>query len=118
MDQIEITGIRCYGYTGFLAAERELGQWFEVDITLWLDLAPCALSDNITDTLDYRQAIAKVKTIVKAAKYQLLEKLATEIATALLNFNQIQQVRVKLTKPAAPIPDFEGQITIDITRTN
>jgi 7,8-dihydroneopterin aldolase/epimerase/oxygenase len=29
----------------------------------------------------------------------------------------VQQVRVQLSKPAAPIPDFGGRITIDITRT-
>ncbi len=30
MDTIHVTGIRAYGYTGYLAEEQVLGQWFEV----------------------------------------------------------------------------------------
>lgn len=117
MDCIQLTGIRCYGYTGYLAEEQVLGQWFEVDLTLWIDLAPAGESDDITDTLDYRHGIETVKQLVKTSKFALVEKLASAIATALLELQPVQQVRVQLTKPAAPIPDFGGKITIDITRT-
>ncbi len=116
MDCIQLTGIRCYGYTGYLQEERVLGQWFEVDLTLWLDLAPAGESDDIADTLDYREAIATVKQLVKESKFALVEKLASAIADSLLQIDKVQQVRVKLSKPAAPIPDFGGRITIDITR--
>lgn len=116
MDAIQLTGIRAYGYTGYLPEERVLGQWFEVDLTLWLDLAPAGESDDIAHTLDYRQAIAIVQHLVKTAKFALVEKLASAIADALLELELITQVRVQLSKPAAPIPDFGGKITIDITR--
>jgi dihydroneopterin aldolase len=117
MDCIQLTGIRCYGYTGYLPEEQVLGQWFEVDLTLWLDLASAGESDDIADTLDYRNAIEKVKQLVKTSKFALVEKLASAIAATLLQLEQVQQVRVQLSKPAAPIPDFGGKITIDITRT-
>jgi dihydroneopterin aldolase len=84
---------------------------------LWLDLAAAGHSDNITDTLDYRRAIEIVKQLVKTSKFALVEKLATAIADALLEFEQVQQVQVRLSKPAAPIPDFGGKITIELTRT-
>lgn len=116
MDCIQITGIRCYGYTGYLPEEQVLGQWFEVDLTLWVDLASAGESDDIADTLDYRQAIETVKQLVKTSKFALVEKLASAIATAILELEPVQQVRVQLSKPAAPIPDFGGKITIDITR--
>jgi dihydroneopterin aldolase len=117
MDCIHLTGIRCYGYTGYLTEEQVLGQWFEVDLTLCINLAPAGQSDDIADTIDYRKAIEIVKQLVKTSKFALVEKLASAIATALLELNQVQQVRVQLSKPAAPIPDFGGKITIDITRT-
>ena len=116
MDCIQVTGIRCYGYTGYLPEEQVLGQWFEVDLTLWLDLNPAGQSDDIADTLDYRQAIEIVKQLVKTSKFALVEKLASAIASVLLGLDRVQQVRVLLSKPAAPIPDFGGKITIDITR--
>jgi len=118
MDCIHLTGIRCYGYTGYLQEEQVLGQWFEVDLTLWLDLAPSGESDNIADTLDYRSAIETVQQLVKTSKFALVEKLANAIADAILELAQVQQVQVRLSKLAAPIPDFSGKITIDITRTH
>jgi 7,8-dihydroneopterin aldolase/epimerase/oxygenase len=116
MDVIQLTGIRCYGYTGYLQEERILGQWFEVDLRLWLDLATAGKSDRIEDTLDYRGIIADVKEIVSTAKFSLVEKLADTIVTAALKDDRVQQVELKLHKPGAPIPDFGGRITIELTR--
>jgi dihydroneopterin aldolase len=118
MDSIQLTGIRCYGYVGYLPEEQVLGQWFEVDLTLWLDLAVAGESDEISDTLDYRRAIETVKQLVKTAKFALVEKLANAIAQAILKLDRVQQVQVRLIKCAAPIPDFDGKIIIDITRTH
>jgi 7,8-dihydroneopterin aldolase/epimerase/oxygenase len=116
MDCIHINQIRAYGYVGALPEEHVLGQWFEVDLTLWIDLAKSGKSDLLSDTLDYCDVIEEVQTLVKTAQYVLLEKLAAVIADAVLKYQQVSQVHVKLTKPNAPIPDFGGKITIDILR--
>lgn len=116
MDSIQLTGIRCYGYTGYLPEEQVLGQWFEVDLTLWLDLSPAGKSDRIEDTLDYRKAISTVQHLLKTSKFALIERVAAEIAEAMLSDERVQQVQVRLCKPAAPIPDFSGKITVAITR--
>lgn len=118
MDCIQLTGIRCYGYTGYLPEEQVLGQWFEVDLSLWLDLTPAGQSDDITDTLDYRNVIETAKQLVKTSKFALVEKLASAIAQAVLQFDKVQQVQVRLTKLDAPIPDFGGKITIELSRSN
>ncbi|MGK7898938.1 MAG: dihydroneopterin aldolase [Xenococcus sp. (in: cyanobacteria)] len=117
MDSIEITGIRCYGYTGYLPEEQTLGQWFEVDLILWLDLAPAAKTDEIADTFDYREAIEIVKDLIKTSKFALIEKLINAIAEAILALEKVAKVQVKLSKLAAPIPDFGGKITLNITRS-
>lgn len=117
MDVIQLTGIRCYGYTGYLAEERFLGQWFEVDLRIGLDLAIAGQSDRIEDTLDYRSTIAAVKEVIATAKFDLVEKLAETIITTVLGFDRVKQVELKLHKPAAPIPDFGGKITIELTRS-
>lgn len=117
MDCIQLTGIRCYGYTGYLPEEQILGQWFEVDVTLWLDLAVAGKSDAIEDTLDYRQIISNVQQLVKTSKFALVEKLTTAIAQSVLEFDQVERVQVRLSKLAAPIADFTGKITIEITRS-
>lgn len=116
MDTIKIDQISCYGYTGFLPEEQVLGQWFKVNLTIGVDLAKAGKSDAIADTLDYRNAIARVKDLVETKKFALVEKLAQAIAESILELDLVQQVCVELSKPAPPIPNFGGQITVTITR--
>ena len=116
MDSISITGIRCYGYIGFFPEEKVLGQWFEVDLTLGLDLTVPSKSDALEDTVDYSSIVKTVQELVKNSKFSLLEKVADVIATAILQQPLVQDVKVSLTKRAAPIPDFSGKVTIEITR--
>ncbi|MGK7918695.1 MAG: dihydroneopterin aldolase [Trichodesmium sp.] len=116
MDSISITGIRCYGYIGFFPEEKVLGQWFEVDLTLGLDLTAASKSDALEDTVDYGSIVNTVQEIVKNSKFALLEKVADAIANAILQQQLIQDVKVSLTKLAAPIPDFSGKVTIEISR--
>ncbi len=117
MDAIHLNGIRCYGYVGYFPEEQVLGQWFEVNVTLWLDLSQAGKTDNLEDTLNYASAIATVKQLVKTSKFALVERLADAIAQALLQESLVQQVKVNLSKLTAPIPDFGGTITIEMTRT-
>ncbi|MFN6566877.1 dihydroneopterin aldolase [Dendronalium sp. ChiSLP03b] len=118
MDCIHLTGIRCYGYTGYLAEEQVLGQWFEVDVKLWLDISTAAKTDAIKDTLDYRSVISLIQNLVKTSKFALLERLVGTIADAILQeCDRVTQVQLTVSKPAAPIPDFGGKISIEVTRT-
>ena len=116
MDCIHLTGIRCYGYTGLLPEEQVLGQWFEVDVTLWFDLSKPGKSDRIEDTVDYRQTIATIQHLVKTSRFALVERLADAIATAILEPGLLEKVSVRLSKLAAPIPDFTGKISVEIMR--
>jgi len=118
MDCIHLTGIRGYGYVGYLPEEKILGQWFEVDLKLWVDLAQATETDAIKDTVDYRNIISLVQNLLKTSKFDLLERLAGAIANAILQESSLTtQVQVILTKPAAPIPDFDGNIRIELTRS-
>jgi 7,8-dihydroneopterin aldolase/epimerase/oxygenase len=55
--------------------------------------------------------------MIKTAKFSLIEQLAQAIADEILEDEIIHQVRVKLTKLAAPIPDFGGTVSVDIVRS-
>ncbi len=117
MDCIQVTGIRGYGYTGFFAAERTLGQWFEVDLTLGVDLTIAGQSDRLEDTLNYAQVVEIVQELLQTSRFQLLERLATAIVTALFDWdNRIEQVQIRLTKLTPPIPNFAGQVAVVMQR--
>lgn len=113
-----MSGIRAYGYTGYLAEEQVLGQWFEVDVKLWLDISTAGKTDAIEDTLDYRSVINLVKQMITTCKFSLIERLITAIADAILQeCDRVTQVQVILSKPAAPIPDFGGRISLEVTKS-
>ncbi|MEL7315122.1 MAG: dihydroneopterin aldolase [Cyanobacteria bacterium J06559_3] len=117
MDTIQISDIRVYGYSGALPEENVLGQWFRVDLTLQMDLSKAGATDVLADTHDYRGAIAAVHHLVKKQPFKLIESLASEIAKAVLETDErLVKTTIKLTKLAAPIPDFTGSIAVEIVR--
>lgn len=115
-DRIRITGLRYYGYTGFEPAERELGQWFEVDFELWADLQPAARSGQLQDTYDYTLAVPAIAELVRNSRFELIETLAEAIAELILEKTGAPQTRVRLTKCHPPLPDLTGQVTLEIVR--
>jgi dihydroneopterin aldolase len=117
MDCIHVNGIRAYGYTGYLPEEQVLGQWFEVALIVWLDLTAAGNSDQLDQTYDYSQDVTTIQELIKTAKYKLIEKLAEEIAAIVLASEQVKMVQVRLTKVSPPIPNFDGNICLEITRS-
>jgi dihydroneopterin aldolase len=116
MDCIYIKGIQAYGYTGFLPEEQVLGQWFEVDLTVWCDIALAGQSDDLSQTYDYSQVVVEIQRLIQTVKYRLMEKLAEKIATLALAAGPTEQVQVRLTKLRPPIPNFSGQVSLEIVR--
>jgi len=117
MDILHVNGIRGYGYTGFFEEEQALGQWFEVDLTFWLDLSVAGESDDLNDTLDYSKVAILVQDLIKSSKFKMIERLADAIASAVLDLSSVEQVKVCLTKCQPPIPDFSGEIKLEIVRS-
>ncbi|MDX2215441.1 MAG: dihydroneopterin aldolase [Oculatellaceae cyanobacterium bins.114] len=116
-DTIQLTGIRAYGYTGYFSEERTLGQWFEVNLTLWTDLSKAGRSDRIEDTYDYRKGVKATQELIRTSKFLLIERLVEAIAEIFLADAEVEQVQVRLTKVAPAIPDFIGQVSVEILRT-
>ena len=86
LDLIRISGIRHYGYTGFFPEEQVLGQWFEVNLSLWLDLATTGANDQLENTLNYAEVVAEVTAVMDAARFKTLERLNTAILERVLAF--------------------------------
>jgi dihydroneopterin aldolase len=117
VDNIQLTGIRAFGYIGALPEETVLGQWFQVDLTLGLDLSLAGQSDQLVDTHSYVEIVQQTQRLIETQTFKLIERLADAIATqALSNDDRIQQVTVKVTKLTPPIPNFSGQVAVEIVR--
>ena len=63
-DRIALRGLRVRGHHGVFEHERRDGQDFVVDVTVWLDLAPAAASDDLADTLNYGELAQRAAAIV------------------------------------------------------
>jgi dihydroneopterin aldolase len=115
-DALHIEGIRAYGYTGFFAEEQKLGQWFEVDLTLWLDLSRTGASDALEQSLNYATVVTTVQGLVQTSRYRTIERLNSVIVEAVLALGPVQRVRSRLTKVAAPIAGFDGRVAVEMVR--
>jgi 7,8-dihydroneopterin aldolase/epimerase/oxygenase len=104
MDRIELRGLRVRGHHGVYDHERRDGQDFVVDITVWLDLAAAAGSDDLADTLDYGALAQRAAAVVGGEPYNLIEAVAARVADDVLIDTRVQAVEVVLHKPQAPIP--------------
>ncbi|MEE3718787.1 ribonuclease HI [Tumidithrix elongata RA019] len=114
-DKIYLKGVRAYGYVGLLPEENVLGQWFEVDATMWVDFEAASLNDRLEDTLDYRASIRKIEHLIQTSKFKLIERLAGAIAESLLEDPKIEQVQLRVIKHP-PIPNFQGSVAVEVVR--
>lgn len=118
MDKIILTGISVFGRHGCMPEEREHGQIFKVDVELNLDLSKSGKSDDVSQTVDYAQVLFIVENIVAGTPRTLIETVAEEIAATLLRkFALIENLRVVVHKPDAPLPIKYADVAVDIFRS-
>ncbi len=110
-------GMSFYGYHGVLPQERELGQVFEVDVELFLDLRSAGESDDPEMTVSYADVYEVVRRVVTGRPYKLIEAVAEAIAARLLTGFSVQEVLVRVKKPAAPVPGHFRYMGVEIRRT-
>jgi dihydroneopterin aldolase len=103
-DRIELRGLTLRGNHGVFEHERRDGQDFVIDITVWIDLAAAAASDDLVDTLDYGVLAQRAADIVAGPPRNLIETVAAEIADATMTDERVHAVEVVVHKPSAPIP--------------
>ena len=115
-DELTVRGIECFGHHGVFEFERREGQTFVIDLTLGLDTAPAAASDDLHDTVDYGSLVAAVQAAVETDPVDLIETLAQRIAGVCLLDDRVEWARVTVHKPDAPIEATFQDVTLTITR--
>jgi 7,8-dihydroneopterin aldolase/epimerase/oxygenase len=116
-DLISLTGLRGYGYHGVYEDERRNGQEFVVDVTLELDTAAAAASDDVADTVHYGELATALIAVVEGEPVNLLERLAQRLAVRCLSDPHVAAVTVTVHKPQAPILHEFADVAVTIRRT-
>jgi dihydroneopterin aldolase len=118
--KISITGLRVFAHHGVFDFERQNGQDFYIDASIWVDGDKAAFSDDLNHTAHYGDLAKGLVELTKNNPVDLLETLAQRLLDYSLNFGGGKVLKAKITvhKPGAPIPyEFEDvSITVKAKR--
>ena len=115
---IELAGVELHGFHGATEEERRDGQRFLFDVEL-LTEARAAETDDLDDTVDYREVVAALREVSDARAYTLLEALAAACAETLLARFPVERVRVRVRKPDVRLdaPVEHSAVTVERARS-
>ena len=116
-DRLHLEDVRFYGHHGVSKAEQTVGVWFSVDAELAVDLTPAATSDDLGSAIDYGRVARRIVEIGTQGRVNLIERLAGQIAQALLREFPAQQVRVRVRKLTPPLEGLVGTPSVEMTRS-
>jgi dihydroneopterin aldolase len=102
-DRIVLANMRFQGRHGFYDHELLATQPFEVDVELVLDLQPAGMDDDLTKSVDYAAVYEVVRAIVESTSFRLLEAIAEAISHELLADFAVDEVGVRVRKPAVKL---------------
>ncbi len=123
--QIKLTGLRVFGYHGVFDFERQNGQDFYIDCSVWIDGTKAALNDDLSKTVNYADLAKALVENAKSEPVDLLETLAQRLLDMVMNLGggdatgMIQKAKVTVHKPNAPIVyDFSDvSVTVKAKRS-
>jgi dihydroneopterin aldolase len=101
MDIVYIRDLRIDTTIGIYDWEREIKQIVCLDLEMATDIRKAAATDDIQYALNYKDVSQRLIDYVENRNALLVETLAEEIATIILNEFNIPWLRLRLSKPGA-----------------
>ncbi|WP_213521097.1 dihydroneopterin aldolase [Nonlabens sp.] len=113
MHKIQLNNVRVYTNHGCLHEEKLIGSEYRVDLEITANLSKSALTDDLSDTVDYVSLNAIIVEEM-AVRSKLLEHVAQRILHRIFEEELlVQQAEVKVAKINPPIGgDVESVIII------
>jgi FolB domain-containing protein len=113
-DKIRINDLLLRCIIGINDWERTQKQDVLINIVLYTDLKKPCQSDNLKDSVDYKQVKREIIAMVDKSQFNLIERLAGEIAKICLAHSAINAVCVRVDKPGAL--RFAKSVSVEIFR--
>lgn len=114
-DYIVIEDLLVRAIIGVNPEERTQRQDVVISLSLETDTRLPGRTDAIEDAVNYRTISKQVIDFVEESSFQLVEKLAEEVARLCLADERVTRVRVSLRKPGAL--RFSRTVGVSIERT-
>jgi dihydroneopterin aldolase len=101
MDKVFIEGLEIEALIGIYDWERRIRQPLVFDVEMAFDNRKPAATDDIADTLNYKDVSKRLIDFVSQSDFQLVETLAERCVEIVLREFDVAHVRLKLSKPGA-----------------
>lgn len=106
MFKIFVKNLRLYGYHGVRPEEKSEGQYFIFNVEIKISKESFKDKDDISETVNYSEAVRIIKEINSKNKFDLIETLAEKIAVKISEISyMISKVKVKVEKIKPPIDE-------------
>jgi len=117
-DRIFLRGLTIECTIGFIEWERRVKQTVVIDLELPVDCRHASRTDEVADTLDYKQVAKRIIAFVAASEFKLVETLAQKTAMLVLEEFGVAWVRVSVNKPGAIRGSRDVGVTTERTRAD
>ena len=101
LDKIFVQGLEVECVIGVWEWERQIKQRLIIDLEMAWDISRAAASDQLEDTLSYKDVAKQVSAYVIDTRANLVERLAEGIATLLIDDFQVVWCKVRINKRGA-----------------
>lgn len=112
--QINIEGIKLYGYHGCLEEEGRIGGHYIVDVYMATDFSAAAEADDLRKTIDYC-AVYEIAKAEMAIRSKLIEQVCQRIYSRVQkDLKGIKSLHVKVTKLTPPMNGDVEKVSVEI----
>lgn len=117
-DRISVIGMMFYAFHGHTDEEQATGRQYQVDCSVTCDAKAAAASDALSDAVDYAAIHSITSGVILGKPCRLLEKIAEEIATGVLQLSKVESVEIAIRKLHPPVNGLVEAAEIRIVRHN
>ncbi|NNF17851.1 MAG: 2-amino-4-hydroxy-6-hydroxymethyldihydropteridine diphosphokinase, partial [Gammaproteobacteria bacterium] len=100
-DRIFLEALEIQGVIGIYEWERNTRQTIRIDLEMPANAAAASGSDEIEDTLNYKDVAKRIINYVEDSSYMLVETLAENIAQIVMNEFGVAWIDLSVSKPGA-----------------
>lgn len=112
MGKVKVDNIRAYAHHGCLQEETAIGSEYRIDVSVEADLSQAAISDRLSDTVDY----VLINQIVKEEMHKpskLLEHVGKRIIQRIFyEIRLVDKAEVSVSKINPPIGGDVEKVTV------
>jgi len=113
LGKITVSNIKVYAYHGCLDEEGKIGSDYRVDVAIKADLRKSAISDELTDTVDYVH-LNKIVKEEMAIRSKLLEEVVERILQRIMQeIKLVDKATVAVSKLNPPIGGNVEMVTVE-----